>query len=55
MTVTSILFFVAMRDRLGVVRAGLLSTGFLMFDLAFLGANVAKIPTEGGFRFSLQL
>jgi len=49
MTITSILFYAAMRDRLGrgrVLRAVLL---FLVFDVAFLASNALKIEHGGWF------
>ena len=49
MVVTSILFYAAARDRWGWGRleAGALLALFLVVDLAFLGANVAKIGQGG--------
>lgn len=47
MTITSLLFFAAMRPRLGTLKAGALAAVFLTFDLAFFGANLPKIPHGG--------
>jgi KUP system potassium uptake protein len=49
MVVTSLLFFVAARERWGwsLARAGALLALFLVVDLAFLGANLAKIADGG--------
>ncbi len=47
MTITSILFYAAMRERLGERRARQLLVLFLVFDLAFLGANLLKIQHGG--------
>ncbi len=49
MTITSLLFFTAMSPRWGTLRAGVLTIGFLVFDLAFLAGNLAKIPHGGWF------
>ncbi len=47
MAITSVLLFAAMRERWGTLRAGVLCGLFLSFDLAFFGANIAKIPQGG--------
>jgi KUP system potassium uptake protein len=49
MAVTSILFFAAMRSRIGNRKAGALLVLFLIFDLAFLIANSFKIEHGGWF------
>jgi KUP system potassium uptake protein len=51
MIITTILAFVVARDRLGwsVLVAGAVTAGFLIADLAFLGANSAKIAAGGWF------
>jgi KUP system potassium uptake protein len=49
MTITSILFYAVMRERLGQQRALRLLILFLSFDLAFLAANVLKIKHGGWF------
>ena len=51
MIITTILAFVVARDRLGwsVLIAGIVTAGFLIPDLAFLGANSAKIAAGGWF------
>ncbi len=50
MTVTSLLFYAFVRERLSWSRltSGLVVGAFLVFDLAFLGANSAKV-LEGGW------
>jgi KUP system potassium uptake protein len=50
MTITTVLAYVVSRDLLGWKRltAGLVTAGFLVGDLAFLGANYSKI-THGGW------
>jgi KUP system potassium uptake protein len=53
MTITSVLFYAAMRDRLGKPRAVRLLVLFLVFDLAFLGANTLKIRHGGWFPLSV--
>ncbi len=47
MTITTILFYAAMRSRLGETKARRLLVLFLVFDLAFLGANLLKIQHGG--------
>src|SRR4029079_15842095 len=49
MTITSVLFFAVMRDRLGLKPARRLLILFLSFDLAFLGANTLTIKHGGWF------
>jgi KUP system potassium uptake protein len=49
MTITSVLFFVAMRARWGLWPSLALTVAFLSFDLAFLAGNLAKIPHGGWF------
>ena len=53
MTITSVLFYAAMRDRLGVARAKRLLVLFLSFDLAFLFANAIKIRHGGWLPLSV--
>jgi KUP system potassium uptake protein len=49
MAITTILFFFVARERWGwsAARAGAVAGVFLVIDLAFLGANVLKIPHGG--------
>ncbi len=51
MMITSVLFFVLARRVWGwsLLRAGTLTVAFLIVDLAFLGANLFKIPSGGWF------
>jgi KUP system potassium uptake protein len=49
MTITSVLFFAVMRDRLGLKPARRLLVLFMSFDLAFLAANTLKIRHGGWF------
>jgi KUP system potassium uptake protein len=49
MGVTSILFFAAMRREYGVWRIAALVALFLLFDLAFFGANLVKLAHGGWF------
>ncbi len=51
MTVTTILFLTLIRERWqwSALKAGLLIALFLLFDLAFLGANLTKIVDGGWF------
>ena len=51
MIITTILAYVVSRDLLGwsVLAAGAVTTGFLIADLAFLGANLAKVVDGGWF------
>jgi KUP system potassium uptake protein len=51
MVITSLLFFFVVRERLhwSLASALLLCGGFLVFDLAFFGANFAKILHGGWF------
>jgi KUP system potassium uptake protein len=49
MSITSILFFVVMRERWGTFATGALTTGFLIVDLGFLLPNLAKVPSGGWF------
>jgi KUP system potassium uptake protein len=53
MTITSILFYALMRDRIGQRRAVRLLVLFLCFDLAFFLANVLKIRSGGWFPLAL--
>jgi KUP system potassium uptake protein len=53
MTITSVLFYAVMRDRLGRKRARRLLVLFLLFDLAFLGANALKIQHGGWFPLAI--
>ena len=47
MIITSLLLFVVLKSRWGIPRALLLTTGFLVVDLAFFAGNVGKIPHGG--------
>ncbi|MFC1585306.1 potassium transporter Kup [Fibrobacterota bacterium] len=47
MTVTSLMFFAAMRTRLGLWKSAALSAVFIAADLAFLGANSSKLASGG--------
>jgi KUP system potassium uptake protein len=47
MAITTILFFVVMRQRWGLLPTLGLTLVFLSFDLAFLTSNLAKIPQGG--------
>ena len=49
MTITSILFYAVMKDRMKPGRAFLLMCLFLAFDLPFLAANLLKIDDGGWF------
>jgi KUP system potassium uptake protein len=51
MAITSVLFFVVARERWGWsrARAGALLAFFLLFDLSFLAANLAKVAHGGWF------
>jgi len=51
MIITTILAFIVARDRLGwsVATAGIVTFAFLIADVAFLGANSAKIAAGGWF------
>jgi len=51
MTITSIMFSIVARERWGWswLTAGALGGLFLIIDLAFLGANIVKIPQGGWF------
>jgi KUP system potassium uptake protein len=53
MTITSVLFYAAMHERIGKQRARRLLVLFLVFDLAFLAANTLKIRHGGWFPLSL--
>ena len=53
MTITSVLFYAVMRDRLGRKRARRLLVLFLLFDLAFLAANALKIQHGGWFPLAI--
>ncbi len=55
MTITSVLFYAAMRDRLGAKKALRLLLLFLAFDLAFLGANALKIRHGGWVPIAVAL
>ena len=57
MVITSILLYVVMRYRWGwsALTAGLLTTLFLIVDLAFFSANIIKIPDGGWFPLALGL
>ena len=47
MLVTTILFYHAMRSRWGALRAGLLTSAFLVMDVLLFVVNLPKIPTGG--------
>lgn len=49
MAITSVLFFAVMYERWGVLPTAALTAMFLVVDLAFFGANVAKIAHGGWF------
>ncbi|MFO0696430.1 MAG: potassium transporter Kup [Polyangiales bacterium] len=49
MMITSVLFFAAMRPKWGTAKTAALVVFFLVFDLAFFGANVVKIAHGGWF------
>jgi len=51
MVITTLLFFIVVREKFkwSLLRAALLCGGFLTFDLAFFGANFAKIIHGGWF------
>jgi KUP system potassium uptake protein len=51
MAITTLLFYFVARERWrwSVWRAGLLTAGFLVIDIAFWGANLLKIPHGGWF------
>jgi KUP system potassium uptake protein len=53
MTITTILFAAVMRERWGLVPTLSLSALFIVFDLAFLASNLAKIPQGGWFSIGL--
>lgn len=53
MLITSILFFAVMRVRWGTARAGAIVAFFIVFDLAFLGANIVKIAHGGWFPLAI--
>ncbi|MBI5534630.1 MAG: potassium transporter Kup [Deltaproteobacteria bacterium] len=53
MTITSILFYTAMRERWGKVPTALLTGAFLIFDLAFFAGNAGKIPHGGWFSLAV--
>ncbi|HEU5323776.1 MAG TPA: KUP/HAK/KT family potassium transporter, partial [Methylomirabilota bacterium] len=57
MVITSTVFFVILTRRRGwpLWRAALLVAGFLLFDLAFLGASLLKFPEGGWFPVALGL
>ncbi len=54
MVITTMLFYVVARRIWGwnALAVGALAAFFLVVDLAFFGANVAKIPTAAGSRCS---
>jgi KUP system potassium uptake protein len=51
MVITTILLYFVMRERWGwsAARAGLLTSLFLVVDLAFFAANIVKVPAGGWF------
>jgi KUP system potassium uptake protein len=53
MSITSVLFYAVMRERLGPKKALRLLILFLSFDLAFLGANALKITHGGWFPLAI--
>jgi len=57
MVVTTLLVFVVMRERWkwSITTAILLSAGFLLVDLAYLGSNLFKIPDGGWFPILIAL
>nr|MBA3469870.1 KUP/HAK/KT family potassium transporter [Herpetosiphonaceae bacterium] len=57
MVITAIIFYVVARQRWGwsLLKAGGLAGFFLAIDLAFLGANVVKIPGGGWFTLVVAL
>jgi len=55
MAITSVLFYAVMRERLGNKRALRLLVLFLLFDLAFFGANILKIRQGGWFPLAVGL
>jgi KUP system potassium uptake protein len=55
MAVTSILFFAAMRRQMDLVRLAALVGMFLIFDLAFLGANLSKLGHGGWFPIAISV
>jgi KUP system potassium uptake protein len=57
MLITTLLLFLVMRLRWrwGFLRAGLVTLGFLVVDLAFFGANVVKIVQGGWFPLAVGL
>jgi KUP system potassium uptake protein len=55
MTITSVLFYAVMRERLGQKVALRWLLVFLAFDLPFLGANLLKIHTGGWFPIAVAI
>lgn len=53
MTITSLLFFAVMRKRWGNAATAAIVVFFLIFDIAFFGANVPKIGHGGWFPLAL--
>jgi len=53
MAITTVLFYSVMRERWGRWKTLMLTVLFLCFDLAFLGANLAKIPQGGWISIGL--
>jgi len=49
MTITSLLYFVATRQRLGLPKALAILCFFLVFDVGFLSANLVKVKDGGWF------
>ncbi len=51
MVITTLLFYLVARSHFGwpVIRAGAVCGAFLLVDLAFLGANLPKVPHGGWF------
>ncbi len=47
MSLTSVLFFAAMYKKWGTFPTACVSLGFLVIDLAFLGANLSKVASGG--------
>lgn len=53
MSITTVLFYSVMHERWGKWKTLMLTALFLCFDLAFLGANLAKIPQGGWISIGL--
>ncbi|MBA3469321.1 MAG: KUP/HAK/KT family potassium transporter, partial [Herpetosiphonaceae bacterium] len=57
MVITTVIFYIVARQRWGwsLLKAGALAGFFMIFDLAFLGANLVKIPAGGWFTLVVAL